>query len=126
MVWLVVTGPRRATDLSAPTDIPPVGEVWFGQSFDTDTFAIRGRRHVIGVTDPFSFVAHLRRSVSGSDLAVRVYLDGTLASTTGVESTDSGELWGFSPGPLYAAGEWRYDLTDIGGNVLASGTVTAR
>lgn len=105
--------------------VPPAGEAWFGSSFDTDTFAIRNRKVSVGAHEAFAVVAHLPRTLDGSDLVIRVYLDGSLISTTGANATGSGDIWGFSPGPLFEPGTWKYEFTDLGGNVLASGTVTA-
>ena len=63
--------------------------------------------------------------MDASALAIRTSWNGQLVSTVAVTAKGSGDVWGFSPGPLFMAGEWKYDLTDIGGNVLASGTITA-
>ncbi len=115
--------PTLTTGSSA--NIPPAGSVWFGDSFDSNTFEIRGRKSTVGTTEAFSFVAHLTDAMNSEDLAIRVSFDGQLVSSQRVDATGSSDVWGFSPGPLFAAGEWRYELTDIGGNVLASGTITA-
>jgi hypothetical protein len=108
--------------------IPPVGAIWFGKSFDADTFAIKHRITKIGAHAPFSFVAHLRKEMAGGDLALRTYWNGKLVGTSGFgdrNDSDSGELWGWVPGPLFQKGAWKYQVTDIGGNVLATGTIKA-
>jgi hypothetical protein len=107
-------------------DVPPAGQVWFGQSFDPATFAISGRQTTVGANQPFSMVAHLTRTMDAAKLAIRAYFNDALVATAPVNATGSGDVFGFSPGPLYAAGSWRYDLVDVGGNVLASGSVTAQ
>lgn len=107
-------------------DVPPAGQVWFGSSFDTETFVLVDRRTTLGANEPFSFVAHLTRSVDAKELVIRVSFNGSLVSSTTANATGTSDVWGFSPGPLFAAGEWRYDLTDIGGNMLATGTVVAK
>ena len=56
---------------------------------------------------------------------IRTSFDGKLVATTPLSVKGTGDVWGFSPGPLFAAGDWKYDLTDVGGNVLATGTITA-
>lgn len=106
-------------------DLPPAGVVWFGDSFDPNTFAIAGRKTTTSSTGPFSMVAHLSKSMKGSDLVIRIYYAGSLITTTSVNSTDFGDTWGLSPGPLFQAGVWRYDFTDVGGNILATGSITA-
>jgi hypothetical protein len=56
---------------------------------------------------------------------MRVYWDGQLVTTQAANAEGTGDLWGWSLGPLFEAGLWRYELIDVGGNVLASGEVTA-
>jgi hypothetical protein len=107
------------------TDLPPTGSVWFGESFDTETFEIRNRMTAVGANEPFSLVAHFPRVVNAEEFAIRLYLDGQLVSSSASNATGSGDLWGYSPGPLFEPGVWRYEFTDIGGNVLASGEITA-
>jgi hypothetical protein len=106
-------------------NVPPAGAVWFGSSFDPDTLAVRGRTTSVGAQEAFAVVGHLTRSMDGSQVNIRMYLDGSLLATNALGGTGSSELWGFSPSPLFQPGEWRYEFTDVGGNVLASGTVTA-
>ena len=110
---------------AARADIPPVGAIWFGSSFDPQTFAISSRLTTVTANQGFSFVAHLSRVIDASALLIRTSWNGQLVATTPPSAKGSGDLWGFSPGPLFAAGKWKYDLTDIGGNVLATGTLTA-
>jgi hypothetical protein len=117
-------GSANATPV-APANVPPAGAVWFGTSFDTQTLAISGRLVSVTANQGFSFVAHLPRVMDASALLIRTSLDGDLVATVPVSATGSSDLWGFSPGPLFAVGAWRYDMTDIGGNVLATGTITA-
>lgn len=111
--------------LNADVDLPPAGSIWFGSSFDSSTFAIRGRTDSVGANQPFSFVAHLSRSMDASELVIRISWNSSLVSSTKANATGNGDVWGFSPGPLFEAGTWRYELTDVGGNVLASGSIMA-
>ncbi len=55
---------------------------------------------------------------------LRVSSDGQVASKAAAAS-GTGDGWGFSSGPI-AAGDWTYALTDVGGNILAQGTITAQ
>lgn len=126
LLWVFRGQIPVSTGTVTANDIPPVGQIWFGDSFNTTTFAIAGRKTAVGVQDPFSFVAHLPRSVDGSEIVFRVLYNGALVVTQAANVQGSGDVFGFSPGPLSAAGSWTYQLTDIGGNVLASGTVTAQ
>jgi hypothetical protein len=113
-------------DVGSSADLPPAGIAWFGTSFDADTLELRGRTTSVGTQAPFAMVAHLLRAVDGSELNLRVYLDGQLITTQGANAEGTGDVWGWSLGPLFQAGVWRYEIIDVGGNVLASGQVTAR
>jgi hypothetical protein len=106
-------------------NLPNRGQVWFGDSFDTDTFEIRGRKRTVGATESFAVVAQLQRSVRAEELVLRLSWDGQVVSNEGVNAPadDEGELWGFTGGPTFQAGSWRYEFTDIGGNVLAAGKI---
>ena len=106
-------------------DLPPAGDIWFGSSFDADTFELRGRTTAVGANDAFSLVGRLPSVYDAADLGMRVYLDGQLVASQAFNASGSGDLWGFSPGPLFEPGTWRYEFTDVGGNVLASGEVEA-
>ena len=106
-------------------NLPPAGTIWFGSSFDPQTFAIANRLTTLTTNQGFSFVARLPRTMDASQLAIRASLNGQLMTSIAVNAKGSGDTWGFSPGPLFMAGTWKYDLTDIGGNVLATGTITA-
>lgn len=123
--------PRGPADTSTPqatsatSRIPPIGKIWFGSSFDTETLEVSGRLSTVTANQGFSFVAHLPRVMEATALLIRTSWNGDLVATSPLTVSGSGDLWGFTPGPLYAAGEWRYDMTDIGGNVLATGTITA-
>lgn len=106
--------------------LPAPGTMWFGSSFETGTLAVRGRTTTVGTNEAFVGVARLPRTVDGSELLMRVYLDGQLISTQSANAPGTGDAWGWSLGPLFTAGTWRWDVADVGGNVLASGSVTAK
>lgn len=111
---------------TASTNVPPAGTIWFGTSFDPSSMELAGRKTAVGSTEAFSMVAHLTKTMNATDLVIRSYFDGQLVGQSPVSAQGSGEVWGFSPGPLSAVGTWRYDITDVGGNVLASGSLDAR
>lgn len=106
-------------------NVPPPGQIWFGSSFDPKTGVVSGRTDTVGSNAPFSFVAHLAKPTDGAKLVIRTYWSGKLVGTTPSGLTGNSDVWGFTPGPLGEPGAWRYELTDVGGNVLASGTITA-
>jgi hypothetical protein len=107
-----------------PIDLPPAGTIWFGRSFDTETFAISGRTDTVSATETFALVASLGRVVDGEDLNFRTSVDGQTVSNQAANASGSGDVWGFTYGPVFQPGVWTIELTDFGGNVLASGRVT--
>ena len=123
VIVYVVTGgllPR------APADLPPAGTIWFTPSFDPDTYDVHGRLASVGPDDTFFMVGQLTRSVAGSGLVIRAYLDGELIHVAFTMRTDEADIWGFSLGPLIGPGTWRYEIAEVGGSVLASGQIVAR
>jgi hypothetical protein len=110
---------------TASVNLPPTGTVWFGQSFDPDTFALTGQRTNVGTHEAVAMVAHMTKSMADS-VTLRASLNGQLVGQVPVSVKGSGEIFGTVLGALNVPGEYRYDLVDVGGNVLASGTVTAR
>jgi hypothetical protein len=126
--FLYVTGQASIPALDGSrtgSSLPPAGTIWFGSTFDADTLALANRTSSVGTNEAFAMVASLRQSVNGSEMALRVYFDGALVNTSAADAEGSGDAWGWSLGPLFEPGEWRYEVTDIGGNVLAAGSVTA-
>ena len=132
---LTPTPSPSSPDGADDPNLPPAGAIWFGESFDPETFEIRGQTTSVDVADTFGVVASLEEVVEAADLAWRVTFEGqvTVESATNPEfapkelknGTGSGDVYGFTMGPLLAAGEWRFELTDFAGNVLAAGDVTA-
>ena len=55
---------------------------------------------------------------------MRVSLDGTVIANEAIAMKGSGELFGVTLTPFVVAGSYKYDLVDIGGNLLASGSLT--
>ncbi len=104
-------------------NVPPSGQIWFGPSFDPSTLALSSRVTSVTGSGAFSAVAHLPRSMNGSDLSLREYFNGELITSGALNWSGSGEFWGWSAAPLFAPGSWRFDLVDVGGNILASGTI---
>ena len=116
----------RANVGGASGNIPPAGEVWFGSSFDPNTLSLSGHTQTVGVQQGFAIVAHLSRPVDGSTMVLRIYFNGSLVTSRAANAKGTADVWGFSAGPLFQPGRWRWEFADIGGNVLASGEVTAQ
>ena len=117
---------RVETALQTPTqaDTPPLGAIWFGSTFDPDTLAIRGRTTSTDPSKSLAAVGQLTKTMNGDELNMRLSFDGTVVSNQALGWSGSGDLWGWTLSPLLAAGDWKVELTDIGGNVLSGGTVT--
>lgn len=107
-------------------NVPPVGQIWFGRSFDPTSLEVRLRLHSVGANEAFVAVGRLPRAIDASQLQVRAYLDGQLVASQTINATGESDTWGVNLGPLFQAGEWRYEFADIGGNMLARGAVTVR
>ena len=121
VVVLVATGCGHTVD---PADVPPTGTVWFGDGFDPSTFAFIGRKTSAAAGDPVAMVGNVGRSVDPGDLVLRVGLGGEVINSP-VSGFGKGEVWAFQLRPFRATavGTWTLELTDIGGNVLATGTI---
>ena len=107
-------------------NIPPEGSIWFGTSFDPDTYEVSGRLTSVGPDETFVMVGRLPRSLAGPRLVIRAYLDGVLITIAWTASNAEGGIWGFNLGPIDKPGTWRYEIAEIGGSTLASGEVVAR
>ena len=105
-------------------NIPPTGQIWFGSSFDTTTFALSGITTTARTGTTVALVALLPRSISTGTASLRVSLNGTTVVNQAVTMTGSGDLFGTTVGPFVVAGAYKYELVDLGGNALASGTLT--
>jgi hypothetical protein len=106
-------------------NVPPEGTIWFGTSFDPDSFDLRGRLTSVGPDEEFVMVGRLPRPMVGSRLVIRSYLDDALIMIAWTTSLDEGATWGFNLGPISMPGTWRYEIAEAGGNALASGLLEA-
>lgn len=113
----------RASGGPSAADLPPPGSIWFGRTLDPTTFALSGRTTTAATDAPLAFVARLTRSAKGSEMTMRWSWNGSLVTNTGLRWDGEGEVWGGSAGPVSEPGDWRLELTDVGGNTLASGTL---
>lgn len=105
-------------------DVPPAGDIWFGQSFDPQTFALSGRMESVPATEGFALVGTIPEAMDPDDLAIRASLDGQQYLHEAFDATGSGEVWGFTWEPVGQPGTLRIEYLNIGGNVLASGEIS--
>lgn len=120
-----VFGDGEAPGSASSSALPPAGEIWFGESFDTETFELSGRTDTVGTTETFAFVGTLPRSVQGDELSIRAAWNGQQVFNDAANVEGSGDVFGFTYGPLFEPGTWTIEIADVGGNVLASGSVEA-
>ena len=73
VVALIVIGgiselmaPKSTGPSVSSADVPPVGDIWFGSSFDPNTLALSGKEDSVGTQAAFAMVAHLPRSLERS------------------------------------------------------------
>lgn len=104
-------------------DVPPAGDIWFGSAFDTETFELSGRTDTVGATETFALVATLPEVMDAGDLNIRASYNGQQVANEAAQGSGSGDVWGFTYGPTFSAGTWTIEITDVGGNVLASGEI---
>ncbi len=106
---------------------PPEGAIWFGTSFDPDSYEVAGRLTSVGPEEAFVMVGRLPRPLAGPRLVIRGYLDDALIMIAWTDSLDERATWGFDLGPIVKPGAWRYEIAEAGGGeVLASGQFEVR
>jgi hypothetical protein len=103
-------------------NVPPAGTIWFGETFDPSTFALTGKTTMASAGAPVVLVANVGRKAKAADLLIRTSYNGAVVNTQAASGSGEGEVWGFSLASM-TAGYWLYEITDIGGNVLASATL---
>ncbi len=106
--------------------LPPAGSIWFGGTFDSQAFRLSERLTTVPAADGFALLAHLNRSGSSTELSLRASLNGAVVASQGVQWQGYGDAWWGRHGPLGEPGAWTLELVDLGGSVLASGSVTAK
>ncbi len=84
---------------------------------------LAGRKQSVGTHEMFALVGTLPRSLDGNQLVLLASFDGSEPFGQVTNRSGAGEMWGFNDGPVYTAGTWTFEMTDLEGNVLASGEV---
>ena len=79
-------------------DRAPVGEVWFGSSYDLETFEIEGRTDSVQLGAPLALVTQLETSIAPEDLMLRLSRGGAVVQhdAADVEGTHESRLYGFA------------------------------
>jgi hypothetical protein len=113
--------PVEVPALGVSSDIPPVGTVWFGPTFNPATFEMDRRVSKAPLGGSIAFVGRLREPANG--LQVRLTVAGTPTTLPADEVPDGSEVAGGTLNLLFP-GDMKVELVDVGGNVLASGTLS--
>jgi hypothetical protein len=127
IVVVVVSGGLNSKKTVPLSDAPPNGQIWFGSTYDTSTFALSGQTTSIPVGSGVALVAALNRSAGANE---RLTIDATIAGTQlpiGFGTMNAGDdlLADHVEGGLFPLpGTYLIQIQDAGGNVLASGTLT--
>lgn len=117
-----------ATSSEVPAGVvtPPAGTIWFGSSFDAQTFELSGRSGHSATGATVAAVARLTQPVADGQASVVVALNGTTLATMPLHLAGSGAhdivAWTFA---LPVAGAYQVTVHGPGGATLASGSITA-
>jgi hypothetical protein len=109
-------------------NLAPAGQEWFGTAFDTTTFALTGTASSFPAGSSVAVVAHLSKKVPEGQ-AIAIMVDG-YAYGSGKGGPGGSDVYGIviapggfagMPGPAHIV-----TFADVGGNVLATGSVTVK
>lgn len=104
-------------------NVPPAGSIWFGSSFDTKSFEIRDRADSFTSGARVALVAHLSQTVPAG-YAATIDIDGHSTPTTVAPSAGMDFYGVMIPSAFLTPGVHHVRVSDIGGNELASGSLT--
>jgi len=121
-VLLSVAGCSSSGGVQA-TNLPPAGTVWFGTSFDTTTFVIAGQASSFPQSGQVALVARLSKMVPGGQ-PVNLLVDGIVMKSAAASSSDYDAFGSTLTAAQMTTGSHAVTVTDAGGNLLASGSVT--
>ncbi len=103
-------------------NLPPSGTIWFGASFDATTWVVTGQATTFVQGDKLVMVAHFTRIVPTGQ-GFNFLVDRTPIKA--VDTTADTDVYGMAlASALLPLGAHAFVVTDVGGNELASGTLT--
>ncbi len=114
------TGPNTGPNTA---NLPPAGVIWFGTSFDTTTFEVSGQADTFAQSSPLAMVAHFTRTIPGGQ-AVNILFDGVTIKSQSASGSDYDVYGQTLNAAVIPTGSHTWTVQDLGGNTLASGTVT--
>lgn len=109
------------------SDLPAArGSIVFGDTFDTHTFAISGQRTTFSSGSSVGMVAVLSRTITEQAAVWETGPDGSSINVSTIPASGGNDVWGLVVPPIYfpAPGLYSFAVKDIGGNTLATGSVT--
>jgi hypothetical protein len=113
----------RQSGVQPGPNVPPAGTIWFGTSFDTTTFAVSGQASSFARGDHVVMVASFSRTIPGGQ-GINLVVDGS-SFPEGSGSASNYDLFGAVILQAFlTTGTHTFEIDDVGGNPLASGTVT--
>ncbi len=104
--------------------LPSAGQIWFGTSYDADTFEVRGRINAAPINKKFVVVGQLPTVVDMSTLRLRISLNGMVEVDDPVGLTGDGDLFALDYTPPLR-GIYRFELT-LDGSVVAGGGIQVK
>jgi hypothetical protein len=104
-------------------NVPPAGSIWFGSSFDAKSFEIRDRADSFTSGARVALVAHLSQTVPAG-YAATIDIEGHSTPTIVAPSAGMDFYGVVIPSAFLTPGVHHVRVSDIGGNELASGSLT--
>jgi len=75
------------------------GAIWFGSTFDADTFVIRDRTTSATAGQPLAVVGQLTKVMDGDQINLPLSYNGTVVSNQALGASGSGDIWGWTLRP---------------------------
>jgi hypothetical protein len=113
----------RQSGVQPGPNVPPAGTIWFGTSFDTTTFAISGQASSFRQGARVIMVAHFTKTVPGGQ-STNLVVDGASFSEGSASASNYDLIGAVILQAFLTTGTHSFEIDDVGGNPLASGTVT--
>jgi uncharacterized RDD family membrane protein YckC len=111
-----------------PENIPPVGAIWFGDSFNPSTFGLNRRSTTFSMGQSVAIVAHLSRDLGNERISVHTINGGMDRVVASFVFKSPGDLYAgsLSASDLNFTGSVDVVITDPSGYALAVSTFTLR
>jgi hypothetical protein len=127
VTYLLLTRTTAEPGVAPRANEPPAGQVWFGSAFDSTTLEVRGKMSTVTRGQPVALVAHFSRTVP-KGIAVRVVVtrpDGRSATVGTQTFAADADRFGvvIQSALLDTTGGFSFEVKDVGGNRLASGSL---